>query len=157
MKHILYIIALSIMMSCCVSRGDTGEDYELTDSAMAAIDSICEDLAKVEHHPIKKYVMPKRLAEECRIHTIEMQKSDSEIYRRGYYFTLLGDSLPMTPYSERKGTIKEVCADCENLTLTDEDIAHLDSTDGGFYLIRNADRTLDTIVNHQRIIFTILP
>lgn len=51
--------------------------------------------------------------------------------------------------------IEEVCRDAASDVLTPEEIAHWDSmnANGGRLLIRGAERNLDTIVNHLRIVF----
>ena len=52
--------------------------------------------------------------------------------------------------------IEEVCKDAEKDILTPEEAAHWDSmnAEGGHMLIRNAERNLDTIVNHLHMVFT---
>lgn len=159
-KLILFAIAIIMLMFCLPYKNlrKQREAIRIADSLYKDSlrkDSLYKD--SLYYDSIEASYNLDSLLEECRKHTIEMAKSDSEIYKRGYYFTLGGDSLPMTPYSERKGVIEEVCEECWNTFLTEEDIKKLDADGGGYYLVRNADRTLDTIVNHQRIIFTILP
>lgn len=55
--------------------------------------------------------------------------------------------------------IEEVCRDAASDVLTPEEIAHWDSmnANGGRLLIRGAERNLDTIVNHLRIVFITEP
>jgi len=156
MKSIVFTaVALAVLiMAGCEGRRPAAPAVSEKDTVIKVMDTISWERPKR-----KKYVMPKRLAEECRLHTIEMAKADSETYRRGYRYDL-GDSIPMKPYAERKGTVQEVCEDAERLFLTDEQIQELDSwlaNSSEYELVRNADRTLDTVVNHQRIIFTIEP
>lgn len=107
------------MVGCKGCKSDS--EYELTDSAMAAIDSICEDLAKVE--PI--YCPP--------------DPPDPEYNPKG------------------EGTIKEVCDEVNTWEMSPEVAAHFDSMNavnyGGGYFIRGAERNLDTIVNHVKIVF----
>lgn len=154
MKSIgLTAVVLAVLSAVgCEGRKSTASAALEEDTVIKIVDSVTWEWPER-----KKYVMPKRLAEECRLHTIEMLEADSEIYRRGYRYDMLGDSIPMAPYEERKGTVQDVCENAEATFLTDEDIAWFDANDGGMLLIRNADRSLDTIVNHQRLIFTIAP
>lgn len=106
------IITMLLLPAC---QGNTKPESTelLSDSTMRAIDSICDDLAKVKprvvHHHIKN----------------------------------------------PKGTIEETCWDLENDYYTPEEAAEMDSMNktGGFLLIRGAERYLDTIVNHTRVVF----
>ena len=52
-------------------------------------------------------------------------------------------------------TIEFMCMDANSQTFTPEEAAHWDSmnANGGFLLIRGAERYLDTIVNHYHFIF----
>jgi len=149
MRNISYVLMSSIILlatACCAGKKGAWSATNPSDTIKT---------------PKKLVVNMDSLLEDCRQHTLLMMESDSEIYRRGYRYDMLGDSIPMTPYEERKGTVQSVCEDAERLVLTEEDIRELDSfllAGGGFYLlVRNADRTLDTIVNHQRFVFTIAP
>jgi hypothetical protein len=56
-------------------------------------------------------------------------------------------------------TIEFMCRDAMHDTLTEEEAAHWDSmnANGGFLLIRGAERNLDTIVNHYHFVFTTEP
>ena len=55
--------------------------------------------------------------------------------------------------------ISETCNDFAYMTYTPEEAAHWDSmnADGGYLLIRGAERVLDTIVNHIHIVFITEP
>lgn len=56
-------------------------------------------------------------------------------------------------------SIKEACEGIAEQELTPEEIAHWDSmnAEGGYMLIRNAERNLDTTVNHLHMIFITEP
>jgi len=113
----------------------------------------------VPETPKKIVVNMDSLLEDCRLNTIEIAKADSELCYGGYYH-LIGDSIPLTPYEERKGFVQACCEDAEEIFLTEEDIYELDSmllAGAVGLLVRDADRSLDTIVNHQRFVFTIIP
>jgi len=101
------------------------------------------------------------LMNECKWHTEDMAKSDSVVFRRGWYITMLGDTLHVEPYDKRKGVIDDVCSMISEVRPpTKEDLWDYRERlyDGSNYaLVRNADRSLDTIVNYERLIFTILP
>lgn len=107
----------------------------------------------------KYFINIDSLLENCKSHTKDMAKSDSVIFKKGWYYTMLKDCLVVEPYEKRKGTIESVCANEMKFRYSEDEIKEIDSclVDGSYLLIRNADRSLDTIVNHQRFIFTILP
>jgi hypothetical protein len=55
--------------------------------------------------------------------------------------------------------IEKMCKEFSKDKLTPEEIAKWDSmnADGGYLLIRGAERNLDTVVNHIRLIFITEP
>lgn len=58
---------------------------------------------------------------------------------------------------KHQSVIERMCHEFASDTLTPEEAAHWDSmntTQGGYLLIRGAERNLDTIVNHVHLIFT---
>ena len=71
------------------------------------------------------------------------------------------DTIVIDPYVPLDGesTIDYMCRIESNVQLTLEEAAHWDSlnSDGGYLLVRGAERDLDTIVNHIRMIFTTEP
>jgi len=60
---------------------------------------------------------------------------------------------------KQQSVIEDVCKDFSQDVLTSEEIAHWDSmnAEGGYLLVRGAERNLDTIVNHLHLIFTTEP
>lgn len=60
---------------------------------------------------------------------------------------------------KQQSVIEDVCRDFSKDVLTYEEIAHWDSmnAEGGYLLVRGAERNLDTIVNHLHLIFTTEP
>lgn len=163
-KLILFAIAMIMLMFCLPYKNlrKQKEEIRIADSLYKDSlrkDSLYKDSLYYDSTEARYKMDSALLVEECGEYTIELIKSDSETYKRGYYFTMGGDSLTMTPYSERKGVVKQECEDAEKQGYTRKELRKqkeslLHRTN---YLVRNADRTLDTIVNYQHIIFTILP
>ena len=60
---------------------------------------------------------------------------------------------------KQQSVIEDVCKDFSQDVLTSEEITHWDSmnAEGGYLLIRGAERNLDTTVNHLHLIFTTEP
>ena len=66
---------------------------------------------------------------------------------------------PVYQKSDHQSIIDEVCKDFSSDILTPEEIIHWDSlnANGGHLLVRDAERNLDTTVNHVHIIFITEP
>ena len=73
--------------------------------------------------------------------------------------TTVEEEVDTTYAPKDTDVIAFMCKWAEEGTLSSEEIAHWDSMneDGGFLLVRGAERNLDTIVNHLRMVFITEP
>ena len=80
--------------------------------------------------------------------------------------SIIGCSGNKTPQSDTEDSvtvsepvIEKMCKEFSEDKLTPEEIAKWDSMndEGGYLLIRGAERNLDTVVNHIRLIFITEP
>lgn len=72
------------------------------------------------------------------------------------FITIISIGGCVSKPSKREPIIERMCQDAADDILTQEEIAYWDSmnaTEGGYLLIRGAERKLDTIVNHLHLKF----
>ena len=75
------------------------------------------------------------------------------------YYKDIDTGTVVLEINETDSVIEATCEEFEKDSLSSEDIAYWDSLNatGAHLIVRNAERDLDTIVNHVHIVFTTQP